>query len=193
MQVFAPSSVSFQECARILDNKRLQKQLLEASLMLETLSGKPNRDGKPRTGWMNHPALTAWRHNLPALAAYAIACADECSKRNIKNDLLRERVSAYLETSYTLPAWWGDERIHASHRARLLNKDFRFYEQCGWEEAKRENLTDSNYQWAIWVGESATEYVLEERKSKLSPKQREEHSRLCERVRQLQRDFGYLK
>ena len=193
MQVFVPSSASFQECARVLDNKRLQKQLLEASQLLKALSAEPDENGDYPKGYRNHPAALAWRHNLPALAAYAIACADECSKRSIKNDVLRERVSAYLETPYTLPIWWGDEPLHSSHRARLLNKDFRFYQEYGWEEAGWEHLAERGYLWVRWAEDSATEYVLLEITPKLSPKQREEQARLSAQVRQLQMELGHIK
>lgn len=193
MQVFIPSRVSFQECTRVLDSKRLQKQLLEASQLLKVLSTKPDSSGNLPKGYRNHPAALAWKHNIPALAAYAIACADECSRRNIKNDVLRERVSAYLETPYTLPVWWGDERLHSSHRARLLFKDFQFYQQYGWEEAQWGGLPESNYLWVRWKDDSDAEYILVEIQAKLSAKQQNEHNRQCEHLRQLQRECGYTK
>lgn len=36
------------------------------------------------------------------------------------------------------PPWLGDDRVHSSHRANLLRKDFEHYSQFGWSEHPQE-------------------------------------------------------
>jgi len=50
MQTFLPYK-DYDQCAEILDNKRLNKQILEAYQILKVLSGK-----SPSGAWRNHPA-----------------------------------------------------------------------------------------------------------------------------------------
>ena len=42
------------------------------------------------------------------------------------------------------PPWFGDERVHASHRSNLLRKDSEFYGQYGWKES-----SDLPYFWPV--------------------------------------------
>lgn len=186
MQVFVPSSHSFSDCVRVLDNKRLFKQMLEVSQLLDAMADRPTLSGKPRTGWKNHPAYLAWKYNMPALAAYGMACVEECRNRDLKTETLGPRIAANYTQDYALPAWWGDEQVHASHRARLLTKNYDFYSQWGWPEAKWSNLTECDYQWPIWLPGSATDYRLEIRKSKQTPAQREQLSTTADHIRSVQ-------
>ena len=40
----------------------------------------------------------------------------------------------YEVSSIIMPHWLGREEFHASHRANLLRKDYKFYSQYGWTE-----------------------------------------------------------
>ena len=53
MQTFLPH-INYLKVARVLDNKRLNKQILEGYQILNTLSGRS-------TGWIHHPAVKMWR------------------------------------------------------------------------------------------------------------------------------------
>lgn len=127
MQTFVPHS-DFTESAKCLDNRRLGKQRVEVLQILNALTGQSTK------GWVNHPATAMWRENIAGLAAYGVAICDEWISRGYK-DTCRAKISALVEPDDTdLPIWWGDERVHASHRANLLRKMPEYYSQFGWLE-----------------------------------------------------------
>lgn len=131
MQTFLPVA-SFEESAKILDYKRLGKQRVEAMQILKALRGETK-------GWVNHPATRMWRGYEPALAAYMDTCIAEWIERGFNNTM---KLSGVKE--YTLPPWFGDEKLHASHRSNLLRKDDVFYSRYGWIETP-----DLPYVWPV--------------------------------------------
>ena len=40
----------------------------------------------------------------------------------------------FVEEMIKYPSWLGDDKLHSSHRAALLYKDFEHYSQCNWLE-----------------------------------------------------------
>lgn len=121
MQTFVPYT-SFTKCAAVLDTKRLGKQIIEAQQIFKALT-------QPDYGWQNHPAVRMWAGSESALVQYARACNVEWRMRRGKDH------GAYLNlvdivkrtplkvTSSRNPVWWGDDRVHESHRSNLLRKD----------------------------------------------------------------------
>jgi len=126
MQTFLVSS-SFEESARCLDYKRLGKQRVESFQLWEILMGLSK-------GWEFHPALKMWRGYEAALLAYYTAICNEWIKRGYKQIKL-PRLNP--STDYDLPWWLGDDRLHSSHRAALLDKNFEYYNQFNWEETPK--------------------------------------------------------
>lgn len=127
MQTFVPSEV-FSECARVLDMRRLGKQRVET---LQILNAMVSGGGK---GWVNHPATKMWGSNIHGLIAYGVSICDEWIKRGYK-DTCRDKILNIAQADYEdLPVWWGDERVHSSHRANLLRKMPEHYSQYGWTE-----------------------------------------------------------
>lgn len=112
MQTFVPL-YTFEKCAQVLDRQRLGKQRLEAIQLVRTVNGETQ-------GWRNHPAAKMWRGHVGALARYGVAMCDEWLRRGYK-DTLKAQLLAYADNS-PAPDWWLDERVHASHRARLIEK-----------------------------------------------------------------------
>ena len=166
MQVFVPFA-SFEETARVLDRARLQKQILECYQMLGAILAWPTKDGKPRTGYLAHTAVIGWQHHPRALARYALCCVDEMVRRGYKQSCYYDVFQEVLGPgAYSLPPWLGNEAIHSSHRARLLQKDFTHYSAFNWEEALAPDLADRLYQWPIYLPESQVEYTLETRAAK---------------------------
>lgn len=154
MQVFVPSP-DFAESARWLDDKRLFKQLVEVYQLLMTILGMPKLDGTPRKGWLNHPATVQWRANPAALRRYALAIAAECEHRGFNSRSLAEKIEALpVNGQQGDPVWLGDDRVHSSHRARLLQKDFDYYRGHGWAEATDPNLANRRYIWVVPEGET---------------------------------------
>lgn len=126
MQTFVPYP-NIKSSAESLDKKRLGKQRVETLQILNCII----KGGK---GWSNHPAVKMWRQNPHGLAAYGLVvcrtwielgCADTCT----------EKISSLIEPDESdLPTWWGDERVHSSHRSNLVRKDPNFYSAHGWTD-----------------------------------------------------------
>ena len=128
MQTFLPFP-SFHDSLRVLDNKRLGKQRLEA-MQLVNSTLKLKIDPNARIGWANHPARSMWNGYLDALKLYHNLAIDEWVRRGFKNTM----VQYDLPEVVPMPPWMGQEKFHASHRANLLRKDPIFYGQYGWTD-----------------------------------------------------------
>lgn len=126
MQTFAPSS-DMLKCGLILDRSRLGKQRVEALQLIRC-----NTD--VTLGWKNHPAAKMWADNMGGLIAYGITICDVWIARGYK-DTCKEKILSYGDPDFNdMPFWWGDERVHSSHRSNLLRKDPEYYSQFCWEE-----------------------------------------------------------
>lgn len=129
VQTFLPYA-SFAESARVLDDRRLGKQRVEALQILRALT-------REKYGWQHHPAVLMWRGHEEALASYGlVVCAewvarghgDTCAA-TIVADLAAAghagapRSQPELAAAGALPPWLGQEAFHASHRSALLRKE----------------------------------------------------------------------
>lgn len=130
MQTFLPST-NFSWAAKMLDSKRLNKQILEGYQILNVLSGQ-----SPTGGWRNHPAVLMWKNHEGALLKYLDYMIIEAKLRGIKTDKnesniqnLSNKVGKNWNTS--MPDWFNDDltsmRIVTTHRANLFNKDPIYY------------------------------------------------------------------
>jgi hypothetical protein len=127
MQTFLASTNTL-NAARALDNKRLNKQILECYQILNVLSGRS------KTGaWRNHPAVLMWRYRENSLHIYLKAIMEECLFRGISTEKNWNAITEMHESNWDrggnvlMPEWWGDERIHKSHRNNLYKKDPEWY------------------------------------------------------------------
>lgn len=146
MQTFVPYA-DFAESAVVLDNKRLNKQLLEGRQVYSILASN-----RTTGGWVNHPAVRMWRNYDNALYQYLVAVKDACDDRGIsttKNwDAIQEMYDWNWDRgdSIVMPPWWGDERVHQSHRNNLYVKDPDYYAE--FVHDKRVSCCEScNYFW----------------------------------------------
>lgn len=127
MQTFVPYT-DHSKSALVLDSKRLNKQLLEGRQIYSILSS-----GRTTGGWVNHPAVKMWRNYDNALFAYLEAIKDECVERGIQTEKNWNAIIDMHKWNYNRgsgmidPPWWGDERVHLSHRHNLYVKDSAFY------------------------------------------------------------------
>ncbi len=128
MQTFLPYP-SFEESAKVLDWRRLGKQRVEGMQIINAISGVPRKDGRPYKGWLNHPCSIMWKPYLPALKQYTNVIIQEWVNRGYNNNM-----EMYEVKNMELPYWIGDERVHSSHRANLLRKDYEYYSKFGWTE-----------------------------------------------------------
>lgn len=115
MQTFLPFP-SFTFSLRVIDKRRLNKQNLESTQILNILLGRTETKG-----WRNHPAVNMWRGYENALKMYkncGMKIAEEKGINYVK--LFREPVdpSANMDN----PPLVGNHDFHMSHLANLKRK-----------------------------------------------------------------------
>lgn len=160
MQTFLTHpTTDFSQTAVTLDNKRLNKNALEAwQIMMTNLQLDPQGNFRQPKGWYNHPATKMWRGHEITLLRYIQAMAEEWVARGFKTTILdkaRATVERALELglieSATQPTWMQDhdhfERIAESHRKALLVKNYEWYSQFNWREDTGAPEADYEYVW----------------------------------------------
>jgi hypothetical protein len=157
MQTFLPSR-TFNISAEMLDNKRLNKQILEGYQILNVLS---NDD--PHAGWRNHPAVKMWRGSEHFLYSYVLAMVAEANKRGIKTDKNMENLTNLRNRMKNLwgtnsPEWYHDElimrKITTTHRANLYVKDSEYYDRFSYAVEHSDNqpcCEKCKYYWPTHV------------------------------------------
>lgn len=126
MQIFLPIP-DLNQSVCCLDPSRLGNGIYREALTLI------------RGGWPNHPVCKMWKNHKHALAKYALFGLEELKRRGRFYPHHIETFTEYFENEPDngLPAFIGDEKFHASHRAALLAKKYDWYSKFGWkEEAK---------------------------------------------------------
>lgn len=145
MQTFVPFS-SIKKSAESLDRARLGKQRSESKIILQVLE-KKSRSPHAKIGWGNHPAVLMWEGHEDFLRAYSIAICLEWRKRGYADTTLPFFLEGY-KGNPTPPAWWGDERVHESHRSKLIAKLPSHYESIFQDTPK-----ELEYVWPVRKGE----------------------------------------
>ena len=124
MQTFVPYA-DIKKTVKCLDYRRLGCQRKEAKQILDII-----REKRITGPWVSHPAVIMWKQNPDFLTLYYNCCLSEWTKRGYKNNMKYISFSQNPEP----PVWWGDNRIHSSHRQTLLFKNYDYYKQFGWKE-----------------------------------------------------------
>jgi hypothetical protein len=134
MQTFLPYP-NFAMCARVLDDKRLGKQRVEAKQILDILEGRSKTKY-----WRNHPAVRMWKGHSDLLKHYINAMITEWELRGFKNNMSYENAS----NRYSVPKWLFDRRLIYSHRTALVRKNPGYY-------GKKWRVKDVNapYWWPV--------------------------------------------
>lgn len=143
MQTFLPFE-NFNESAHCLDNKRLNKQIIEA---YQILTDKVHNK--------NHPAVLMWADYKGFLYEYIIECCTEYKIRFDKTHSVFNSIN-YCSNFYTSlnnnrPFWFGDTLFHLAHKVNLLRKDYDFYKDkisCYYDLSEY----PTGYYWPITVG-----------------------------------------
>lgn len=142
MQTFVPEN-TFYKSVRILDRQRLGKQRVETLQIMNALAGKSK-------GWTNHPATRMWRGHELALLYYQRATVDEWLRRGYKDTCWDKTEQVFMDTfddtaySSTYPHWWGDNRVHDSHKSALVFKDPVWYNTI-----YPDIVGEYNYYWPV--------------------------------------------
>ncbi len=107
----------FKKCAKVLDNKRLGKQRVEAKQILNILT-----DATKTKGWRNHPAVKMWTGHVKALMLYYNEMVLEWIRRGFQNNMQLYTIHGKI----TMPWFIGNRSIHLSHQANLLRKNVEY-------------------------------------------------------------------
>jgi hypothetical protein len=119
MQTWLPYP-SFRHSARVLDDRRLGKQRLEALGLLSALRGHSD-------GWLPHPATRMWRGYEDALLLYALVVTREWKRRGYADTVEAKLLPLWEGRPRRLPPWFGDPAFHRAHQSSLVRKDPAFY------------------------------------------------------------------
>lgn len=139
MQTFLPiGDPTFTEDLRALDPSRLGNQVYREA---KTLANG---------GWARHPTARMWQGHRYKLLLYVLKGLDVLNVRGRyyphHYDWVLEQLE--VEPRCELPDWYGDERLHSSHRAALLYKDPEWYGKFGWKETPTGPGEDGK--WRYW-------------------------------------------
>lgn len=130
MQTFLPYK-DFNDSAKSLDSRRLNKQILESYQILKVLSHLSETGG-----WRNHPAVKMWQGSESVLFMYTMAMIREADRRGIKTDKNRSNINLIRSVSMqywgsSMPEWYTNKeklrRVTTTHKANLYRKDPEFY------------------------------------------------------------------
>jgi hypothetical protein len=162
MQTFVPVTDSFDDIAKVLDNKRLNKQALEGwQILMNLLQLDPQGQHRVSKGWSNHPAVKMWRGHETALYLYIQAMVKEWKRRGYKSTI-GDKAKATMVVALKLgllpptasnPVWISSSKtfseIASSHRLALLNKDYEWYSQFEWPEDNGSRPETYEYVWPV--------------------------------------------
>jgi len=162
MQTFVPLTSSASDIAKVLDNKRLNKQALEGwQILMTLLELDPEGNHRKPKGWVNHPAVKMWRGHEMALFMYVQAMVHEWINRGYKstignkawNTVQTAMERRLITDEITTPEWLENkelfEKVASSHRLALLNKDYEWYSQFGWNEDTGTRPESYDYVWPV--------------------------------------------
>lgn len=161
MQTFVPLTESFEDVAKVLDRQRLNKQALEGwQILMTLLELDPQGNHRIPKGWVNHPAVKMWRGHEMALYRYIQAMVDEWISRGYKStigDKAKSTMMTAMSAGFDLvsdnPSWMRDSQafrdVASSHRTALLNKNYEWYSQFGWEEDRGFRPETYEYIWPV--------------------------------------------
>lgn len=123
MQTFIPYKDPI-ESAKVLDNKRLGKQRVEAIQIARSLLGITD-------GWKNHPAVKMWKgYESYLIKVYLKNIMDEWEMRGFKNEKCHEHYLNLLKLvndKRPIKPHWFSDIVCQSHRSRLIQKKPEYY------------------------------------------------------------------
>jgi hypothetical protein len=134
------------ETAKILDDKRLGKQRVEAKQLIDILEELDATGIITKKGWVKHPALKSWIGYTNHLKVYFNIIVREWIRRGFNNTMLLYQIdespynvvpcffngrTAYYDNSkfnqYSFPFWVSFPPFYMSHQASLCRKNPKHY------------------------------------------------------------------
>jgi hypothetical protein len=111
---------SSEETAKLLDKRRLNKQIIEAGQIIKAIEGKYNNT----SAWAKHPAKLMWEGYVNALKSYYNSMVKEWYGRNGKGSYKYFTVEI---SEIIWPWWWNWDKLILSHKLALYRKDPKYY------------------------------------------------------------------
>jgi hypothetical protein len=140
MQTFLPLP-NYYDSMKCLDKSRLGNQVWREGITLI------------RGGWKWHPASKMWRGYEYQLGLYLLEGCKVLEERGKLYPSVIAKIKAEMmkHPQTVPPPWLGDDRLHSSHRAALLAKNFQWYSQFGWLELPDPKTPNNkfNYWWPL--------------------------------------------
>lgn len=147
MQTFLPYT-KYSMTAEILDDRRLGKQRVEASQILDILEGRTDNN------WKHHVAVRMWQGYTNTLKLYYNIILSEWIDRGYENKM----PFMSIEGRIVHPPWLSDERLSLSHRGNLLRKDPEYYGRFNWFDADPE----APYWWPVPMKTPAKQKIMQD-------------------------------
>lgn len=113
----------YKKIAKVLDNKRLGKQRVEAYQIINILDNK-NPNSK---GWRHHPIVLQWKGYSTALKLYFNTMVDEWIKRGYTNTMVKYEIKDPAKVQ--IPWFVTCKVLNLSHQASLLRKEPAYYKK----------------------------------------------------------------
>lgn len=123
MNTFVPVT-DFNQIAEMLDDRRLNRQRADVTAILRKLMEEESED--------DHPLVKMWRGNERFLCRYGMAiCMEHQARGNTgqtAEKILEYRAQFDPETDVE-PEWWGETKVHDSHKSYLVRSQPSHYRQ----------------------------------------------------------------
>lgn len=116
----------FYLCASLMDKKRLGKQRVEASQLLDIVTGRK------LTRWQNHPASKMWSSYPEALKLYFNAFLHRWLDLGCNNTMSFEEIDEVQLIEQGVAPFLLNQHYIQRMQANLLSKDPLFYGQYNW-------------------------------------------------------------
>lgn len=139
VNIFIPLSDP-KEIAKVLDDKRLGKQRVEAKQIITILSGEAKSKA-----WSNHPAVRMWTGYLDELKYYYDCMVIEWMKRGYVNNM---PIFDTTKSSKKMPWFMYCKPVLLSYQANLLRKNYDHYHKY-FKSKILKSYIHRSYLWTI--------------------------------------------
>ena len=157
MNIWLPYD-NFYASAKCLSNVHLDE--LINSIVLTLKAQRKVNLKENQMHWMQNPTVKLWKCSTVALMFYGIIATDQRMDRGFESPMadsflygyephiyayasslvVRKPTMIALQKECGLPNWFGQNKLHASHRAALLALDIAHYSKFGWPEKPALNI-----------------------------------------------------
>ena len=142
VNVFIPLSDPI-EIAKVLDDKRLGKQRVEAKQIITIIDGEAKS-----IAWSNHPAVLMWKGYSNELKYYYDCIVLEWIRRGYVNNMPLFATSKHKKTPPKMPWFMYCKPVIMSHQASLLRKNYSHYHKYFKSKTLKPYMTRS-YLWVV--------------------------------------------